>query len=180
MGMRGTRSPGGRVRLVVEEDQVLPVPFGEIAATTMTPLCHILWSAVWIGIAEGALGRAVRFTRIAARGSVAAGDERLAEAGRRMGLLDGLLSLVIAGYQAGRTSAVDYQLEVNNLKLSASTETVRVAEAALEVCGMAGYQQTGDFSMARALRDLYSARLMVANSRLVATNATAMLVRRYE
>jgi acyl-CoA dehydrogenase len=186
MGMRGTRSPGCRIAADVTPAQVLATPFAEIAARTMVPLSHILWSAVWIGIAEEAAGRAIRFLRRAQRKpNLESGpDLRLAAVGERLGALNGLLHLVIKGYEQlcepgtdGPTT--DFTVEVNNLKVAASTETVKVTETALEICGMPGYQEHGEFSVARMLRDLYSARLMISNSRLQEANATAMLMRRY-
>ena len=49
---------------------------------------------------------------------------------------------------------------------------------ALEVCGMAGYAEAGPLSVARQLRDLYSARLMIGNERLLAANARLRLLKR--
>jgi acyl-CoA dehydrogenase len=50
-------------------DQVLPVPFGEIADATMTPVSHILWSSLWLGIASDAVSRAKTFFQGQARAS---------------------------------------------------------------------------------------------------------------
>jgi acyl-CoA dehydrogenase len=183
MGMRGTCSPGCRITVDVPAAQVFTVPFADIAARTMVPLSHILWSAVWIGIAEQAAGRATQMLRGSRRGAQGP-DLRLAAVGERLGLLHGLLKLVVDGYDRLTRSPVgeptaDFAIEINNLKLAASTETVKIAEIALEICGMRGYQEHTDHSVARMLRDLYSARLMISNSRLLETNATSMLMRRY-
>jgi len=184
MGMRGTRSPGARIAVDVPAGQVVTTPFGEVAVRTMVPLSHILWSAVWIGIAEQAAGRATRFLRHARRDQNIRPDLRLASIGERLDALNGLLRMVIQGYDQVSASGAgepttDFAVQVNNLKLAASIQTVKIAEAALEICGMAGYQEQGELSVARMLRDLYSARLMISNSRLQEANATAMLVRRY-
>ncbi|MBD9725903.1 acyl-CoA/acyl-ACP dehydrogenase [Streptomyces caniscabiei] len=186
MGMRGTRSPGCRIAVDVPSAQVLSTPFAEVAAHTMVPLSHILWSAAWIGIAEEAARRATH--RLRQNGRLgkqgAAPDLRLASIGQRLDALNGLLQSVIRGYEQldeTNTGIVtsDFAVEANSLKLAASTETVEIAETALEICGMQGYQERGVHSVARMLRDLYSARLMISNSRLQETNATAMLMRRY-
>jgi acyl-CoA dehydrogenase len=186
MGMRGTRSPGGQITANVAATQVLGTPFADVAARTMVPLSHILWSAVWIGIAEEAAGRAIRCLRHVRRkrNPEPGPDLRLAFIGERLDSLNGLLRMVIHGYeQLGEPPAeeptTDFAVEINNLKLAASTETVKVVETALEICGMPGYQEHGEFSVTRMLRDLYSARLMISNSRLLETNATAMLMRHY-
>jgi acyl-CoA dehydrogenase len=175
--MRGTRSPGCRLSLEVDAAQVLPVPFAEIAAATMVPLSHILWSAVWIGIAEAALARATRYVRTKSRtGGSREGDARLVSASVTMSQLDGLCRTVIdrydsAGAGSPDTLTTDFAIELNNLKIAASTRTVEVVVQALEICGMAGYQADGPFSMAR---------LMTANSRLEETNAAWLLMRRYD
>ena len=182
MGMRGTRSPGCRITACVPAEQVITTPFAEVAERTMVPLSHILWSAVWIGIAEEAARRAGGLLRRRGLAPGAAPDLRLADISERLGLLNGLLRSVTDAYdrmpeEGGFTT--DFAIEVNNLKLSASTQTVKVAETALEICGMAGYQEHSALSVARMLRDLYSARLMISNTRLQEANATAMLMRRY-
>ena len=43
--------------------QCLPVPFAKIAEETMVPVSHILWAAVWIGVAGDAFHRAHQFFR---------------------------------------------------------------------------------------------------------------------
>jgi len=72
-----------------------------------------------------------------------------------------------AGDPAGRGITV----RANALKMQVSVDAVRIAERAIEVCGMAGYSELGEFSVCRHLRDLYSARLMIANDRLNAVNS---------
>ena len=67
LGMRGTCSNGFRVEAAGHVEQILPVPFGEIADLTMTPVSHMLWSAMWIGIAGDALQRAKGFFQGQAR-----------------------------------------------------------------------------------------------------------------
>ncbi len=51
LGMRGTSSNGFRLEAAGDVAQILPVPFGQIADETMTPVSHIVWSALWLGIA---------------------------------------------------------------------------------------------------------------------------------
>ena len=67
MGMRGTCSPGFKLNSQGPEEQVLPVPFADIAAQTMVPYSHILWSSLWWGIAADAVSRASELVRSAAR-----------------------------------------------------------------------------------------------------------------
>jgi acyl-CoA dehydrogenase len=178
MGMRGTDSPAMRVRATVPAGQLLPVPFADVAAETMVPLSHLLWSAVWTGMAAAAYERARRMVRARHRPGATA-DPRLARADEVLSGLEARLGTETVHfgqcYTGERAPTVRDLARSNALKLAASTESVRVAELALETCGMAGYAEDGEFSVARILRDLYSARLMVSNDRLIAANATALM-----
>jgi acyl-CoA dehydrogenase len=179
MGMRGTCSPPFSIEARLPAAQILPVPFAEIAALTMVPLSHILWSAVWIGCAEEALARATAYLRKKGGPATNAG---LVRASQRLQMLDGLLATTAERFSRVRADGVatrEFGVLANNLKLAASTLTVEIAAEALEICGMAGYVESSPLSIARILRDLYSARLMVSNSRLVETNSTSLLLERY-
>ena len=180
MGMRGTCSPPFVIEARFPQDQVLPVPFSTIAGVTMVPLSHILWSAVWIGSAEEALARATSFLR---KKKSEGGSTELVRASQRLQMLDGLLASTIDCYTrevAPRgVGSREFGVLVNNLKLAASTLSVEIATEALEICGMAGYAEAGPFSIARILRDLYSARLMISNARLTETNSLSLLLERY-
>jgi acyl-CoA dehydrogenase len=57
LGMRGTCSDGYVFKGEAPAVQILPRPFAEIAAQSMLAHAHILWSAVWYGIAADAFGR---------------------------------------------------------------------------------------------------------------------------
>ncbi|OLB82690.1 MAG: hypothetical protein AUI14_00215 [Actinobacteria bacterium 13_2_20CM_2_71_6] len=186
MGMRGTCSPGFRLRAIVPAGQILSVPFGELAATTMVPLSHVLWSAVWIGLASEAFERARQMLRARAGGhGLASGAERrLALADRLLTGLEVQLNDAADRYEpvylGERAATTDLAVRMNALKVAASTATVEIAQYALEICGMAGYQEDGRFSMSRILRDLYSARLMIANDRLLDMNAVNLLLTKRE
>jgi acyl-CoA dehydrogenase len=98
-------------------------------------------------------------------------------------MLDGFLATTVERYvtqvRPEGVASRGFNLLINNLKLAASTLTLEIATEALEVCGMAGYAEGGSFSISRIIRDLYSARLMISNSRLVETNSMALLLERY-
>ena len=63
LGMRGTCSPGGQLSAQASVEQILPGAFAESSAQTMVPYSHILWSALWCGIAADAVRRAATFVR---------------------------------------------------------------------------------------------------------------------
>ncbi len=58
MGMRGTCSPPYIVSVEANSWQIFKSSFAEIAARTMVPDTHYIWSNVWLGIASDATARA--------------------------------------------------------------------------------------------------------------------------
>ena len=82
LGMRGTASPGYKMVAEGPIEQVLPGPFADASAQTMVSYSHILWSAVWLGIASDAVAKASAYVRGEARkkpGTVPQAAHRLAE-----------------------------------------------------------------------------------------------------
>jgi acyl-CoA dehydrogenase len=186
MGMRGTCSPGFDVDARVPTTHILPVGFGDVAEATMVPLSHLLWTACWTGIATDAFRRAQSVVRRRSRADESHEEPRLAAAGAALAQTRALLNECVARYRPiwdepaalGAHGGPTLTVLLNDLKVSASKLTVDVVESALEICGMAGYSEDGPLSVARHLRDLYSARLMIGNERLLSTNARLSLMRR--
>ncbi|MEU2507029.1 acyl-CoA dehydrogenase family protein [Streptomyces sp. NPDC007863] len=184
LGMRGTSSPAHSLSARVPAAQVLPVPFGEIATRCMVPLSHLLWAGVWTGIAADAVRRAASFARARARAQLRSGtvvdDPRLGQAYASLRVLQDSVRQFGADYTRftaepdADTTAIT--VRANALKTSVSTGCLRVVEQTLEICGMAGYGESGPHSVARHLRDLHSARLMIANSRLDQSNSQLLLL----
>ena len=188
LGMRGTCSPGFVVRATCLADQILPVPFASIAAETVVPVSHILWANVWLGISTDAFSRAQNFVRAQARqnpGITPPTALRLSELSSRMaefralvhGATQEYMGLADADRRAG-LSTIGYALRINKLKIAASEAAAEACQGALRICGFAGYGNSGPFSVGRQLRDAHSAALMIANDRLLATNAALLLVYR--
>lgn len=185
LGMRGTCSPGGKVRAEGEAWQVLR-DFGSIATCTMTPISHLLWSACWLGIASDAVGRAQTMVRGKARhqpGVVPRAAVRLSALVARLQLMRNDVLSLAAQYdelwRAGdreRLASLGFALHINNLKLSSSTMVVEIVGEALGICGIAAYKNDTPFSLGRHLRDAHSAALMINNDRLHETNASLLLV----
>ncbi len=186
LGMRGTCSPGFVVRAQFGPEQVLPTPFAEVMNQSLVPLSHILWSHVWLGIATEAFERARAFVRTSARqkpGEPLPAALRLSHVMAELALLRGEVSqalndFVQADDEAGRERLMTMAsvLRFNNLKLAASEQAPRVCGGALEVVGILGYKNDTPYSVGRHLRDALSARLMVANERLHATDAALLLI----
>jgi len=186
LGMRGTCSNGFRLEATGQVDQVLPVPFGEIADATMTPVSHILWSSLWFGIASDAVSRAKTFFQGQARsrpGQLPPSAPRVSEAVSMLQMMEGRVDLALAHQRsrhAGASVSAAFALaaEMNGLKTAMSTMALDVVQQALLVCGMAGYKHGTPFSLGRHLRDLWSAPLMINNDRIQTNTANLLLADR--
>ena len=186
LGMRGTCSNGFRLEATGQVDQVLPVPFGEIADATMTPVSHILWSALWLGIAGDAVSRAKTFFQGQARarpGQLPPSATRVAEAVSLLQMMEARVNMALERQRArhaGASVSAAFALaaEMNGLKTAMSTMALEVVQQALLVCGMAGYKHGTPFSLGRHLRDLWSAPLMINNDRIQTNTANLLLADR--
>ncbi|MEZ5079006.1 MAG: acyl-CoA dehydrogenase family protein [Solirubrobacterales bacterium] len=185
LGMRGTCSPGFLVKASFSVEQTLATPFAAISTESMTPISHILWSHVWLGIATDAFDRARAFVRAAAKrkpGEPLPAASRLSHLMSELSLLRAEVSLALREYcdladqDRPRLSEMATILRFNNLKIAASDQAPRVCQSALAVCGIVGYKNDTPFSVGRHLRDTMSACLMVANERIHATDASLLLI----
>lgn len=186
LGMRGTCSPAFLVSAVIPLSYVLPEPFASIASRCMIPLSHLLWSAVWTGIAADAARRAAAYSRTATRSAARSGsyaaDPRIGQMYLRLAQIRDSLHRFSADYARwdrpdGDADDVEVAIRANALKASVSTGATSVAELALQICGMAGYSEEGEYSVARQLRDLHSASLMISNAKLDLANSQLLLLR---
>jgi acyl-CoA dehydrogenase len=186
LGMRGTCSPGSVVRARFPAEQVLGTPFARVAAESMVPLSHILWSHLWLGIAEDAFERARAFVKAAAKrspGATPPSAQRLSRLSGELALLRGLVSSALRDFEAcaegparEELSTMSMALRFNNLKIAASEQTRDVCFGALDVCGILGFKNDTPFSVGRHLRDALSSPLMIANERIHQTNAALLLI----
>jgi len=184
LGLRGTCSNGWVLDAETHEDRVLRDDYATISAQTVLPVSHVLWAAVWTGIAAGAADRARQAVRRQARAAVGTtppGALRLAE------LLVDLQSLADAvRHAAGRFDAVaddpavlgstSYALAANALKVNASERVVDIVTKAMRIIGIAGFAASGPMSVARHLRDAHGAAVMVSNDRLLQNDAALALM----
>lgn len=175
LGMRGTGSRGFAFRARGSVQQVLETPYADIHVRTMTPAAHLLWGALWTGIASAAVERARLFNRKAARRSAGAPPIGLGPFIRAKASLEQLRALLkeaLARYEALQDdpealSSLSYQTGVTLLKVQASDLAQDVVLAALRSCGLSGYRTDGEASVERHLRDILSAPLMINNERIV-------------
>jgi acyl-CoA dehydrogenase len=67
LGFRGTCSSGFHLRSKGHIQQIQPVPFADILGHTMHPIAHLVWSSLWLGLAQDAVAIARGIVRAAAR-----------------------------------------------------------------------------------------------------------------
>ena len=180
MGMRGTCSEAFLVQASGETDQILPASFARIAAETMVPVSHLLWSSLWCGIAADAVTRARQFLRAKMRGGQGAvpdGADRLVRAVEQLQATEAQVRAALAAYAAGAPDgSFAGAAGINMLKTMVSTTCLEIAGEAMLVCGFAGYSNEGPYSLSRHLRDLHSARLMIHNDRVRANTARLLMM----
>lgn len=184
LGMRGTCSSGFALKAAGEACQVLADPYVKIQAQTMMPVAHLTWSAVWSGLAASAVERARRLTRVVARrsgGQLPPGAAHLTRAQMslrtlRASIISALDRFEAAGTDGNLLEALDFQSGLNLLKVNVSELAIATVMNAMQACGLAGYRNDGEFSVARHLRDVLSSSLMINNERILASVAGASML----
>lgn len=184
LGMRGTCSPGYRVRSSGPVEQIVPGSYADSSAESMVPFSHILWGGVWLGIASDAMARAGAYVRASARkspGTVPLPATRLAETSAMLQTLRNDVTAAAMEFDAlgddrEALGGIGWALKMNNLKVSASEAAPRIVHRALQICGIRGYRNDTPYSVGRHYRDSLSAALMVGNDRIAAKNASMLLV----
>jgi acyl-CoA dehydrogenase len=184
LGMRGTCSTGFTLRGQGGVEQILPDAYEKIHTQSMVPVAHLTWSGVWTGIAAGAVGRARRFVRGAARhgsGQLPPGAAHLTRAVMQLRALRGSVAAALQHYETAAMSehglaALEFQTAMNLLKVNSSEAAIATVMSALQACGLSGYRNTGEFSICRSLRDVLSSSIMINNDRILANAASALLL----
>ncbi|HZZ71720.1 MAG TPA: acyl-CoA dehydrogenase family protein [Pirellulales bacterium] len=188
LGFRGTCSSGFTVSAQGPVEQIVPTPFNDILSQTMHPYSHIVWGALWTGIAADALNRARSYVQAEARktpGEVPISAVRLAEAETLLQEMRHNVYALAAEYQGmldgPGTAAVHgfgFSIRTNNLKVSCSQRIVEIVGRALLICGISGFRNDSKYTLGRHLRDAYGCALMVNNDRITKLNATMLLAHR--
>jgi acyl-CoA dehydrogenase len=187
LGMRGTCSPGFKLESSGPEEQIIPGAFADSSAQTMVPYSHILWSALWYGIAADAVGRAATFVRAEARrkpGTVPATATRLAKASTDLQAMRNNWAALAAEFDAIDASpngmeqllSMSWALKMNNLKIGSSEMAPHIVHQALYIAGVLAYKNDSKFSVGRHYRDSLSGALMISNERIASKSASMLLV----
>jgi acyl-CoA dehydrogenase len=166
---------------------VLPDGYPNIFACTMVPYSHILWSALWHGLAAGAQAQAASHVRSMARkspGNTPPTALPLAELGVALqtlqhhwqGLADAYDQQVATGHDREAFTRIAWSLQMNQLKVACSEAAPKIIHAALQIVGLPAYKNDGPYSIGRAYRDALSASLMISNLRINTRSAALLLV----
>jgi acyl-CoA dehydrogenase len=186
LGMRGTCSDGFLFKAEAAAEQILPKPFAEIAAQSMLANSHILWSAVWYGIAADAVNRAQAYVKAAAKrtpGHTPPGALRLAEVSGLLQLVKSNITAALDQFQAAqedgsKLSSMAFAVAMNNVKISSSQTILTIINHCMLICGILGYKNGTPFSLGRHLRDAHSAQLMISNDRILGNSSTMLLIQK--
>ena len=187
LGMRGTCSPGFRLESRGGIRQILPGDFAEASAESMVPYSHVLWAALWSGIASDALSKAASFVRGEARknpGTLPPNAMRLERAAQRLQGMRSTWQLAAREIDDldGRPGGVDellgmsWALKLNHLKISASDTAPALVHEALLIIGILAYKNDSPYALGRHYRDALSGPLMVSNDRIAAKSASMLMV----
>lgn len=189
LGMRGTCSPGMKFSGHGSPEQIVPGAFADSSAQTMVPYSHILWSALWTGIATDALGRAAGCVRGVARRKPGSVPPNAADLARAYADLQTMRhnwqacamefdAITAADDAAAREAlgSMNWALRMNQLKLACSEAAPRLVHKALQIIGIPAYKNDSPVSVGRHYRDVLSAALMISNGRIAGKSASMLLV----
>jgi acyl-CoA dehydrogenase len=184
LGMRGTCSAGFKLEAAGAIEQIFPEPYHRIHTQTVTPVAHLTWSAVWAGIAAGAVDRARGFVRTAARksgGQMPPGAAHLTRANATLSTLRSSVASALQRYESilsddEAIAGLEFQTRMNLLKVTSSELAGAVVTSTMQATGLSGYRNDGEFSVARHLRDVLSSSIMINNDRILANTASAALL----
>ena len=188
LGFRGTCSEGFSLKSWGKAEQIQPAPFADILSQTMHPVSHLVWSSLWLGLAQDAVNQARAAVRAAARknpDTPPVSALRLTEVDEQLFSMRSGLYLMIDEYQqkldAGDMtvfSEFGSSIRINNVKLRCSELVVDIVSKALIIVGISAYKNDSSSSLCRHLRDAYGAAIMVNNDRIRNHNATMQIMYR--
>lgn len=187
LGMRGTCSPAIELVANAAVQQIMPGPFRTIASRSMVPCSHVLWGAVWQGLANDAVATArTQVIKESKRlqGATPQGAPHLAEANQHLQNLRACVQQATHELEdltdriggADVLSSPAFAIRSNNVKLTTTELVSDICRHCLLACGIQAYSNDSACTLARHLRDALGAALMISNDRIAASNAALMLL----
>ncbi|PIE42620.1 MAG: acyl-CoA dehydrogenase [Gammaproteobacteria bacterium] len=188
LGFRGTCSEGFKLTGRGHVEQIQPEPFASILQSTMHPVSHLVWSSLWLGLANDAVNKARATVKAAARkdpGNTPISAMRLTEVDEQLYLMRSGLYQGIQAYESklslqDKTAFEDFRfsIDINNVKLRCSEMMLQIVSECMFIVGISGYKNNSKNSLSRHIRDAYGAAIMVNNDRIRGHNATMHLALR--
>lgn len=176
MGMRGILNRPYRFTARFDEGAIFGEPYPAIARATMTPSIHILWAALWSGLAASGLARARACLAKSSSGGTAS-DLLWTELSRltdRHYVLNALIRDAVDAFERPASDggmSMAHTMRIKRLKIAASSLVQEICIGALGLIGMRAYAETGPDSLSEIIRDALSAPVMISNYRLLFANA---------
>jgi len=149
MGMRGILNQPAQLAFRAPRAAVFPDLFAPIARRTMTPSIHVLWAALWSGIAWAALDKARAFVRTEIAGGTDAAtlaQHDLSVLINRHYAMNAMIRDTIAACEAdtGATGiGFAAAARINRLKVCCSDWLNEICTGALRLIGIRGYATGG-------------------------------------
>ncbi len=181
LGMRGTVSPAYQFQAYADKQQLFPESYAVISSNTVVPFAHVLWAAVWQGIAKDAVHK----VNLLAKKKWNSGsgmnysDERVGAINTKYRNLQSMCSHYALRVDSAAfipraisdKGYFDWAIEYNALKVNASYLAHEIIHEALQFLGVQGYKNNSELSISRNYRDICSATLMVPNHGLELINS---------
>jgi acyl-CoA dehydrogenase len=177
MGMRGILNRPYLLRASFSEEAIFTESYPVIARATMTPTVHILWAALWCGLAGHILDKVKHLVGKEYGAETETASVMRFELSRLVDKhyqMNALVRDAIAAFHAGpgkAATSIVQTTRIKRLKTICSTLLSEICVEALDLLGIRGYAEAGPLSVAEPIRDAFSARVMTSNYRLLTANA---------
>ena len=177
LGMRGILNSPWTLKATFDPEAIFPTAYPTIARDTMTPSIHILWASLWSGLASAALDKvkiAIAKTSTSEHEAAEIMGAELSKLADRHYTMNALIRDAAAEFDQGALEGgmgIAHTARVKRLKVVCSDLLTEICLGALGLIGLPGYAEGGPLSLSEILRDAMSARVMISNYRLLASNA---------
>ena len=177
LGMQGIVNRSYEVSATFSQSSIFQATFPIIARETMTPATHLLWSAVWSGIAAHALDIAQCFVGKELKNDSLTQKTMALKLSTLVNMhhtMNALIRDALYTWESEDKSALGFAAaaQFNRLKVLCSETVNDICYQALVICGLRGYAENGPYSLSEIIRDALSAPLMVSNHRLIHNTVT--------
>jgi len=177
LGMKGVDNRPYQLEANFGRKAILEDDFPTIARSTMTPVIHILWAALWAGLAHTAInrGRKVFLSSSGTPDTVKAVlTSHISLFTDKLFTINATIRDIIQEFDAPHDTplaSMNWAANVKRLKTLSSTLATEICLGMFDVAGMPAYAEDGPHSLASIIRDVLSSKAMISNCRLLDSNA---------